>query len=78
MNEILWTDYCVAFDYSAWTLDQAFNDQFDTPLNSYFTSRIASYQQGEAPFAQTLPQRSRIIQGMVDKSLFDTLKKRTG
>ncbi len=76
MNDMLWTDYCVAFDISAWTLDKALNDQFDTPPSSYFANRIASYQQGDIPFAQSHPQRTRIIQAMVAESLFRTLNRR--
>ena len=76
MNDILWTDYCVAFDVSAWTLDRALNDQFDTPPSSYFANRMASYQQGDDPFAHTHSQRTQIIQAMVAESLFRTLNRR--
>ncbi len=76
MNDVLWMDYCVAFDFSAWTLDRALNDHFDTASYSYFADRVASYQQAQFPFARTHPQRIRMIQTIVAESLFETVQRR--
>ncbi|MWV28435.1 hypothetical protein [Aurantiacibacter rhizosphaerae] len=76
MNDILWMDYCVAFDFSAWTLDRSFNDHFNTAPYAYFADQVASYQRAESPFAREHPQRIRLIQTLVTQSLFETLRNR--
>lgn len=76
MNDVLWMDYCVAFDFSAWTLDSALRDHFDTASYSYFDDRVASYQQARFPFARAHPQRIQMIQTIVAESLFETVQRR--
>lgn len=68
-NDILETDYCVAFDMSAMATDLGATQSMRLPQNQYFQTRAQSLESDYARFRQASPSRTQIIWSEVNAVL---------
>ena len=73
-NNILETDYCVAFDMSAMATDLGVSESLGMPQNQYFKVRAQSLDSDYARFQQASSNRTQVIWTEVNSVLDDSIK----